>query len=94
MNKLFFIVPTVALMLGGTGVVATELPTYEIMGFPLTPHQFAAVQSGYVRERSPAPALTLGNMPASPHQIAVLTPRASATAKTATVGLRLNSPRE
>jgi hypothetical protein len=86
MNKLLSVVSTGALMLNSTGVVATELPTYEIMGFPLTPHQFVAVKSGYVQEGSPAPTLTLDGMPASPHQIAVLTPRASTTAITATVG--------
>jgi hypothetical protein len=79
MNKLFSITTTAALMLSGAGAVAAEFPTYEIMGFPITPHQLMAVQSAHVQERSPTPTLTLGGMPASPHQIMVLTPRSRTT---------------
>ena len=32
-----------ALMLGGVGATAAELPTYEVMGFPITPHQLVAL---------------------------------------------------
>src|SRR5262249_1620708 len=52
-----------------------ELPTYEIMGFPVTQHQVMVLGSSHIEERTPTPALTLAGMPASPHQIAVLTPR-------------------
>ncbi len=71
-----------------SGATAAELPTFELAGFPITPHQFSVVGSTYVQEQSPnvveiepyrlgSPtlALTLGGMPASPHQITVLTPR-------------------
>jgi len=71
----FSIVATAALLLGGVGAAAAELPTYEVMGFPITQHQIVAIGSAHVQERSPTPTLTLGGMPASPHQIAVLTPR-------------------
>jgi len=73
------IAATAGLLLGGAGAVAEELPTYEVMGFPLTPHQLLAVNSADVKERSPTPALTLAGMPASPHQITVLTPRTKVT---------------
>jgi hypothetical protein len=53
---------------------AAEFPTYELMGFPITPHQFSVLGSANVQEASPAPTLMLRAMPASPHQIAVLTP--------------------
>ena len=53
---------------------AAELPTYELMGFPITPHQFSVLGSANVQEASPASTLMLGGMPASPHQRAVLTP--------------------
>ena len=53
---------------------AAELPTYELMGFPITPLQFSVLASASVQEASPAPTLMLRGMPASPHQIAVLTP--------------------
>ena len=67
----FSIVATAALLLGGPGAAAAELPTYEVMGFPITQHQLVPIGSAHVQERSPTPALTLGGMPASPHQIAV-----------------------
>jgi hypothetical protein len=75
----FSIVAT-ALMLGGVGAAAAELPTYEIMGFPGTPHQVSVVGSAHVQERAPTPTLTVAGMPASPHQIAILTPRSKMTA--------------
>ena len=65
----------VAILATATSAQARELPTYEIMGFPITQVQVAAVNTAYVQEQSPAFTLTLGGMPASPHQIAVLTPR-------------------
>jgi hypothetical protein len=60
----------------------TVLPSYEVMGFPITPHQISVVGSAHVEEQSPSPSLVMAGMPASPHQIAVLTPRPGATAKT------------
>jgi hypothetical protein len=56
---------------------AAELPTFELMGFPITPVQVQVVGPNHVQEWSPAPNFTLGGMPASPHQMAVLTPRSS-----------------
>ena len=55
--------------------MAAELPTYEIMGFPISRHQLVAVNTAQIQESSPLPTLTLGGMPATPHHIAVLTPR-------------------
>ena len=75
MNRLFSIVPIAALMVSGAGALAAELPSYEIAGFPVSPHQFVAVSSADVKERAPTATLTLGGMPASPLQIIVLTPR-------------------
>ena len=77
MRNLFSIAATTALMLGGAGVTAAELPTFERMGFPITLHKVQVVGAAHVQERSPAPTLTLGGMPASPHQLAVLKPRES-----------------
>jgi phospho-acceptor domain-containing protein len=70
-------------MLNGTGAAAAELPTFELMGFPITSHQVAVVGSAHVQEQSPNSRLTLGGMPASPHQIAVLTPRSRAVGRAA-----------
>ena len=71
------IAATAGLMLGGAGAAAAELPTYEVMGLPITPHQLAALGPANAQERAPAPTLLLAGMPASPHQIAVLTPHKS-----------------
>lgn len=75
MRNLFSIAATAAVMLGGTGAGAAELPTFERMGLPITLNQVQVVGAAHVQERSPTPTLTLGGMPASPHQVAVLTPR-------------------
>ena len=63
---------------------AAELPTYELMGFPITPHQFSVLGSANVQEASRAPTLMLRGMPASPHQIAVLTPHKKGLAANST----------
>src|SRR6266513_5846858 len=68
-----------AFLLAGVTAAAAELPTYEVMGFPITQHQLVTIGSAHVQERSPTPTLMLGGMPASPHQIAVLTPRPKLT---------------
>ena len=67
---------TAVLLSSAAAATAAELPTFEIIGFPLTQRQLiAALNSGIGQERSPAPSLTLASMPASPVQIGVLTPR-------------------
>jgi len=68
-------VATVTFVLSGSGAMAAELPTYEIMGFPISQHQLVAVNTAQIQESLPRPTLTLVGMPACPHQIAVLTPR-------------------
>jgi hypothetical protein len=74
--KRLFSIAFIASALAGTGAAAAELPTYECMGFPITPHQFQVLGSAHVEEQSPTPTLMLSDMPASPHQVAVLRPRA------------------
>jgi hypothetical protein len=68
---------TVAVLvpMGADMAAAAELPTYESMGFPITSVQASVVGSGHEQESSPLPTLTFGGMPASPVQIAILTPR-------------------
>jgi hypothetical protein len=72
MNRLRSAVTSAALLLNGAAVAAAELPTYEVAGFPVSPHQFSIIGSADVRERYARPALTLAGMPASPHQVSVL----------------------
>jgi hypothetical protein len=61
-----------AVVLGATRAAAQDLPTFEMKGFAITQHQVAVVGSASVQETV---KLALGGMPASPHQVAVLTPR-------------------
>jgi hypothetical protein len=75
MKKIVLIAVLAAIMLGRPGVEAAELPSFELMGCPITPVQVQVVGAAHVEERSPIPTLTLGGMPASPHQVSVLTSR-------------------
>ncbi len=81
-----------AVMLDRASEAVAELPTFELMGFPITRHQVGLLGAANVEEQSGTPTLTLGGMPASPHQVAVLTPRPKmaeqqATAKSVMIGL-------
>ena len=58
---------------------ALKFPSYELMGFPISRHQFSLLGSANIKEQSPTPMLTMAGMPASPHQVAVLTPRSKTT---------------
>jgi hypothetical protein len=64
-----------ALMAGGVAAAAAELPTYEVTGLPITPHQLAVLGPAHVEQQTSSATLTVAGMPASPHQIAILTPR-------------------
>jgi hypothetical protein len=83
MKKMLLMAAIAPLMVVCSGTGAVELPTFEVMGLPITRHQVAVMGAQDVREQSATPTLTFGGMPASPHQIAVLTPRASTMAKAA-----------
>jgi hypothetical protein len=62
----------------GGAAVAGELPTFEVSSFPATPVQVSVMGSAAVQEQAATPTLTRDGMPASPHQLTVLTPRHSA----------------
>ena len=76
---LLLVGPAVALGQSSIAVMldraSAAVPSYEVKGFPITPHQFSVVGSAHVEEQSPSPSLMMAGMPASPHQVAVLTPR-------------------
>ena len=68
MKKMLVTAATIAAVIPrGVGAEAAELPTYELRGFLISPHQLSVAGSARVEERSPVPTLTLGGMPASPH---------------------------
>jgi hypothetical protein len=79
MKALFATAVTGLLILSGAEASAAELPSYELAGFPITSHQWSVVGSANIKEQSPSTSLTMAGMPASPHQVAVLTPRPRAT---------------
>jgi hypothetical protein len=64
-----------AVVLQEANAAAGELPTFELLGFPVSRLQVATLGSANVEEQAPGPTLIWGGMPASPHQLAVLTPR-------------------
>jgi len=95
MNNLFAITIVIAAIGGSStnraGACGMNLPTFELMGFPVSPHQVAVMGSARVEESAATPTLMLAGMPASPHQIAVLTPRLKA-AKMASAPLGISEP--
>ena len=72
MGRIFVVAALGAVVVGSASVAAGELPTFEKSGLPVTHVQVSVLGSAGVQERSPMPDLTLHGMPASPHQIAVL----------------------
>ena len=66
MSKLLSIIGATVVVLGGINAKAEELPAFETFGFPITQTQVSVLGSADVRVRE---------MPASPHQVAVLSPR-------------------
>jgi hypothetical protein len=81
MKKILSMAAIAAATMVGSGAGAGELPTFELKGIPITRHQVGVLGAQDVQEQSVTPTLTFGGMSASPHQIAVLTPRPSMTAK-------------
>ena len=76
MKRLVLLAAVAVVILEAADVAAAaEFPNYESMGLPITALQISVAGSTHVQEVSPTPTLTVGGMPASPHQIAVLTAR-------------------
>jgi hypothetical protein len=81
MKAAFLMAATAAVTIAGSSAGAAEIPTFEVMGFPITRHQVALIGGANLQEQSYTPTLTFGGMPASPVQIAILTPRPNSMAK-------------
>jgi hypothetical protein len=56
-------------------VMVAKRPSFEMKSYPITPVQVQVLGGAGVQERAPAANLTVAGMPASPVQIAILTPR-------------------
>ena len=77
-----FLIAAAFLTLGVAGATAGELPSYDVAGLPITPLQMSVLgASSAVQEHLVTPNPLLEGMPASPHQIAVLSRRAPTTAR-------------
>jgi hypothetical protein len=98
MRNLFLIATAVASVAGAApnqaGACTLRFPAFEVTGFPISRVQVAVLGAAHVEETSATPQLTLAGMPASPNQIAILTPRpkqriaeASADLSQLTVGI-------
>ncbi|MDE1935031.1 MAG: hypothetical protein KGI34_13615 [Bradyrhizobium sp.] len=57
------------------GATAADLPTFGVSSFPATPLQVSVMGSAGIQEQTATPVLARNGMPASPHQLTVLTPR-------------------
>ena len=66
MKTMALIAATTAFLLHAGIAAAHELPTFELMGFPISTVQVQLVGSARVKEWSVAPTLTPGAMPAPP----------------------------
>jgi hypothetical protein len=77
LNRVSLSIAAAISVAGGTAAFATELPAYELTGFPISPVQLQVLGSANVRERSPAPTIT-----ATPHQVSVLTGQPGVTTGT------------
>ena len=82
MKTAFLMAAIAAVIVVDSSAGAAALPNFELIGFPITRHQVALIGGTNLQDLSPAPTLTFGGMPASPVQIAILTPRPSSMAKT------------
>jgi hypothetical protein len=93
MTKLFSLAAAAAVVFGAAAPVLAQSANFEAKGFPISLHQAQLTGFADIREASPTPALAAGGMPASPHQLAVLSPRhgdpVKVVEKTGTDGLRI-----
>lgn len=76
MRVLSMIAVAGAMIASSAGAFATELPSYEVTSFPITATQVQVLGSAGVEEQSASPTMIVAGMPASPAQVAVLSPRA------------------
>ncbi|MDF0518196.1 hypothetical protein P0R31_13235 [Bradyrhizobium yuanmingense] len=75
MRVLSMIAVAGAMIASSTAAFASELPSYEVTSFPITTTQVQVLGGAGVQEQSANPAMIVAGMPASPVQVAVLSPR-------------------
>jgi hypothetical protein len=75
MAKLFSFTAATFLLVGAGSAAFAQSANFEAKGFPISLHQAQVTGSSDIRETTPGATLALEGMPASPHQLAVLSPR-------------------
>jgi|1186.fasta_scaffold179593_1 hypothetical protein len=82
MRNLFLIATAIVSVVGATahqaGACTLRFPAFEVTGFPVSRLQVAVLGGAHVEESSATPELMSAGMPASPNQIALLTPQPKA----------------
>lgn len=73
--KLLSFTAATLLLFGGSSAVFAESANFETNGFPISLHQAQITGLPNIQETAPSATLTVDGMPASPHQLAVLSPR-------------------
>jgi hypothetical protein len=82
--KIVCVIAAGFVLVSGASAMAGELPSFEAKSFPISTVQVQVLGAADVQQQAPAPTLTAAGMPASPVQIAVLTPRARMVANAST----------
>ena len=75
MAKLISLTAAAFLLVSGSGAVFAQSANFETKGFPISLHQAQVTGAGDIQETAPGATFAVNGMPASPHQLAVLTPR-------------------
>ena len=83
MRVLSMIAVAGAMIASSASAFAGELPSYEVKSFPISAMQVQVLGGAGVQEQTTVPTQTEAGMPASPVQIAVLTPHAKRFASVA-----------
>jgi hypothetical protein len=74
MTKLMLSAAVAGFVFSGSAAALAQSANFEAKGFPISLHQAQTTGLPDIQETAPAPTLTAGGMPASPHQLAVLSP--------------------
>jgi hypothetical protein len=93
MGRIFVLAASGVFFVGAANATAGERPAFARSGFPITHVQVSVLGSADVQELPPAASLTMQGMPASPHQVAVLTPRRKAAGNEAWSSFRISGSR-
>jgi hypothetical protein len=75
MTKLISFAATAAVIFGGISAASAESANFETKGLPISLHQAQLTGLADIEEAAPSATLVAAGMPASPHQLAVLSPR-------------------